>query len=61
LTKGLSLPLAAATTGILKLGTDFDEAFDKIRVGTGATGAALDDLKDDFKAVYSAVPAKWLM
>jgi TP901 family phage tail tape measure protein len=57
LTKGLTLPIAAATTGILKLGMDFDDAFDKIRVGTGATGDALEDLKNDFKAVYSSVPA----
>jgi phage-related minor tail protein len=57
LTKGLTLPIAAATTGILKLGMDFDNAFDKIRVGTGATGDALEELKDDFKAVYSSVPA----
>ena len=57
LTKGLTLPIAAATTGILKLGMDFDDAFDKIRVGTGATGDALEDLKKDFKAVYSSVPA----
>ena len=55
--RSLTLPIAAATTGILKLGMDFDNAFDKIRVGTGATGDALEDLKDDFKAVYSSVPA----
>lgn len=57
LTKGLTLPIAAATTGILKLGMDFDNAFDKIRIGTGATGDALEELKGDFKAVYSSVPA----
>lgn len=56
LTKGLTLPIATATTGVLKLGMDFDEAADKIRTGTGATGDALEDLKDDFKAVYSSVP-----
>jgi TP901 family phage tail tape measure protein len=57
LTTGLTLPIAAATAGILKLGTDFDDAFDKIRVGTGATGEALAGLQDDFRAVYSTVPA----
>jgi phage-related minor tail protein len=57
LTTGLTLPIAAAGAGLLKLGTDFDEAFDKIRVGTGATGKALEDLQDDFKAVYSSVPS----
>ena len=57
LTTGLTLPIAAAGAGLLKLGTDFDEAFDKIRVGTGATGKALEDLQDDFKAVYSSMPS----
>ena len=57
LTKGFTLPIAAATTGVLKLGMDFDDAVDKIRTGTGATGDALEDLKDDFKAVYSSVPS----
>lgn len=57
LTKRLTLPIAAATTGILKLGMDFNRAFDKIRVGTGATGEALAGLQDDFRAVYSTVPA----
>lgn len=57
LTSGLTLPIAAATAGILKLGTDFDDAFDKIRVGTGVTGEALAGLQDDFRAVYSTVPA----
>lgn len=57
LTTSLTLPIAAATAGLLKLGTDFDEAFDNIRVGTGATGAALEGLKDDFKAVYTSVPS----
>ncbi|NTW70682.1 MAG: phage tail tape measure protein [Eubacteriaceae bacterium] len=57
LTTGLTLPIAAATGGILKLGTDFDNAFDKIRVGTGATGEALKGLQSDFKSVYSSVPS----
>lgn len=57
LTAGLTVPIAAATAGLLKLGMDFDEAFDNIRVGTGATGEALNGLKDDFKAVYTSVPS----
>jgi phage-related minor tail protein len=57
LTRGLTLPVAAATTGVLKLGMEFDDAIDKIRTGTGATEDALEDLKDDFKAVYSSVPS----
>lgn len=41
---------------LLKVGSDFDEAFDTIRAGTGATGEDLEGLKGDFKAVFSAVP-----
>lgn len=57
LTKGLTLPIVAATAGILKLGMDVDDAFDTIRVGTGATGEALANLEADFRAVYSTVPS----
>ena len=57
LSASLTVPIAGATTGLLKLGLDFDDAFDKIRVGTGATGEALAGLQDDFKAVYSTVPS----
>ncbi|MGI6156274.1 MAG: phage tail tape measure protein, partial [Enterococcus lemanii] len=39
------------------LGTSFDEAADAIRIGTGATGAAFEELLDDFDAVYKGVPA----
>lgn len=46
----------AVGAALLKIGSDFDEAFDTIRVGTGATGEALEGLKGDFKAVFSAVP-----
>ena len=38
------------------LGGKFDGVADSIRVGTGATGEALDSLMDDFDAVYSSVP-----
>lgn len=38
------------------LGGDFAEATNAIRVGTGATGDALDALLDDFDAVYKSVP-----
>lgn len=41
---------------LYELGAQFDEAFDTIRVGTGATGEALEQLKDDFREVYSSVP-----
>lgn len=38
------------------LGTEFDDAADAIRIGTGATGEALDDLLSDFDEVYKGVP-----
>lgn len=51
---------AAAAVGVgvvlYGVGKEFDEAYDKIRVGTGATGAALDILKDDFKGALATVP-----
>lgn len=60
---GFSKATAAATAafavgGLLaKVGSDFDEAFDTIRVGTGATGEALEGLKNDFRSVATQVPA----
>ena len=41
---------------LVDLGSQFDGVTDAIRVGTGATGDALDSLMDDFDAVYSSVP-----
>ena len=41
---------------LVDLGSQFDEATDSIRIGTGATGDALDALMEDFDAVYSSVP-----
>lgn len=41
---------------IVDLGSEFDNAYDAIRIGTGATGEALQGLEDDFKSVYSSVP-----
>ena len=38
------------------LGAEFDEAYDKIRVGTGATGKELERLKGNFKNVAKVVP-----
>ncbi len=52
--------IAAATVGIgvglFKVGESFDEAYDKIRGATGATGDDLDNLKARFKTVVSDVP-----
>lgn len=46
----------ALTYGLYKVGEAFDSAYDKIRVGTGATGKVLEGLKDDFRAVVKSVP-----
>lgn len=48
--------VVAATEYLVDLGTQFDEVSDTIRIGTGATGDALEALMDDFDAVYSTVP-----
>ena len=45
-----------AGKALTELGGEFDKAYDSIRIGTGATGEALEALEDDFQAVYSAVP-----
>lgn len=47
---------AGAAVGLFKIGSAFDEQYDKIRVGTGATGDALKGLQDSFKGVLSSVP-----
>ena len=46
----------AVGAGAFRLGQSFDEQFDKIRIGTGATGTALDSLQDDFKEVLKSGP-----
>ncbi|HHV75535.1 MAG TPA: phage tail tape measure protein [Thermoanaerobacterium sp.] len=57
LTKSLTVPIIGAGGALLKLASDFDDAYDKIRIGTGATGDALKQLQSDFNAVYKNVPA----
>jgi TP901 family phage tail tape measure protein len=49
---------AAAIAGkqLYDLGQEFDEAYDTIRVGTGATGKELKKLKASFKDVAKTVP-----
>jgi phage-related minor tail protein len=53
---GAAVAGLGAVAGLARLGGSFDDAFDAIRVGTGATGAALEDLKGSFKTVFSSVP-----
>lgn len=51
---------AAAFAGVgvklFQLGDQFDTVGDTIRVGTGATGKALEGLEKDFEKVYASVP-----
>ena len=51
--------VAGATVAAFKIGQEFDKAFDKIRVGTGATGDALSSLQEDFREVVRTVPASF--
>lgn len=53
---GIGLVVAGGV-GLFKLGANFQDAFNTIRVGTGATGEALDSLKQDFREVFADVPA----
>jgi phage-related minor tail protein len=57
LSAGAGVALGAVSAGLFKLGKDFDQAFDTIRVGTGATGQALEGLKNDFREVLKNTPA----
>ena len=54
---------AAGAVGVgvalAKIGSDFDVAFDAIRVGTGATGEQLGALEESFKNVVKQVPAEF--
>lgn len=59
LTKYVTVPLTAVGAGLVAVGSQFDDAFDKIRIGTGATGEALEGLKEDFRAVAKEVPASF--
>lgn len=49
--------LAGLGVAAFKFGNDFLEAQNIIKVGTGATGEALEGLNEDFKATFAEVPA----
>jgi hypothetical protein len=57
--KGITVPILAVGAGLLKLGSDFDDAYDKIRIDTGATGDALIGLQNDFRAVAKVAPSSF--
>lgn len=52
----LAAAVGVAGKAVFDLGATFDNAFDTIAVKTGATGAELEGLKEDFKAVFTSVP-----
>ncbi|WP_156759563.1 phage tail tape measure protein [Microbacterium karelineae] len=54
---GLTLAAGASTAALYKVGKAFDEVEDTIRVGTGASGEALDGLVGSAKNVANRVPA----
>lgn len=47
---------AAVGKVLFDIGQEFDAADDLIRVGTGATGEALEGLEDSFRDVFASVP-----
>lgn len=55
--KAAATAVAVGGGALLALGTRFDDAKDTIIVGTGASGAALDGLMGDFRAVAASVPS----
>jgi len=48
--------VAATGASLIAIGTQFDDAYDTIQTGTGATGDALEGLKDVFRDVVADVP-----
>ena len=56
---GIIIGAGAVAAGLFEIGSSFDEAFDNIRIGTGATGPALEALQADMKAVAGTVPASF--
>lgn len=51
--------LAGLGAAALKLGGSFDAAYDTIRIGTGATGKALEGLQAEFRDVVQNVPVSF--
>jgi hypothetical protein len=52
----LTIPILALGKGLLDIGIEFDDAFDKIRIGTGQTGDILAGLEQSFRNVVASVP-----
>lgn len=56
---GSAAALVGMGAGLYSLGSTFDDITDTIRVGTGATGKALDGLTDSAKKVGTEIPVEW--
>lgn len=56
---GAAAAATGAFAGLWKIAETFDDVGDTIRIGTGATGAALDGLVDVAKNVGKTVPAEF--
>ena len=57
---GTAIAIKAAVDmgkALYNLGSEFDSAYDAIRIGTGATGEDLVALQDTMKDVYTSIPA----
>lgn len=57
---GTAIAIKAAVDmgkALYNLGSEFDSAYDAIRIGTGATGDDLVALQDTMKDVYTSIPA----
>lgn len=59
LTASLTLPLLGIGASIIKIGSEFDDAFDTIAIATGATGNALRSLEQNFRNVVANVPTSF--
>jgi len=57
MTQNVTLPIVAAGGALLASADKMNQGMATIRAGTGATGAALEALGDDFRAVFQATPA----
>ena len=56
---GVGVAAAGAAVALYKIGEEFDDAYDKIRTGTGATGKELKRLEQSFRDVVADVPASF--
>lgn len=56
LTASVTVPIVAMGAAAVAAGLKMDDAFDTIRIKTGATGVELKALQHDFKEVFANVP-----